>query len=221
MLNPRSRRSSLAILAALVAACGGTLSTPAAVTIEPSAAPAVSSGPGRATPLAPSSRSPDSPAASPPETSEPRPAIDAAWAQTQLTDVTTGETFRIADLAGRVVIVEPMAIWCTKCFAQQGEVYSALEELDPERVAYILLDVDPNETGPALAEYRSRNGFTGRYAIAGLETARALAADFGDQVLNPPNTPMILIGVDGRITFTEFGHKPAATVAQLARDHGA
>jgi hypothetical protein len=149
------------------------------------------------------------------------PTIDAAWAQAELTDVATGERFRIADLAGRVVILEPMAIWCSKCFAQQGEVYSALEELKPERVAYVLLDVDPNETGPALADYRSRNGFTGTYAIAGLETARALAADFGDQVLNPPSTPMILIGTDGRVTFTEFGHKSSAVVADLAREHGA
>jgi len=149
------------------------------------------------------------------------PVIDAAWAQTELTDAATGQTFRIADLAGKTVIVEPMAIWCVNCLAQQGDVYSALDELDPERVAYVLLDVDPNETEAALADYRSQNGFTGTYAIAGRETARALAEDFGDQVLNPPSTPMILIGTDGRVTFTEFGHKSPETIIQLARDHGA
>lgn len=222
MSNRTRRATSLAIVVALVAACAGTISTPPAIPIEPSAAtPSRSVAPAEASPSAPSSRSPGSPVAPTPEPSDPRPQIDAAWAQTELTDVASGETFRIADLAGRVVIVETMAIWCVNCLAQQDEVYSALDELDPERVAYILLDVDPNETGPALAEYRSRNGFTGTYVIAGRETARALAADFGDQVLNPPNTPMILIGVDGRITLTDFGHKPAATVAQLARDHGA
>ncbi|MGQ0430770.1 MAG: hypothetical protein ACT452_00010 [Microthrixaceae bacterium] len=78
-----------------------------------------------------------------------------------------------------------------------------------------------SETGPALAKYRTGNGFTGTYAIAGDEVARALAADFGDQVLNPPSTPMILIGADGRVTLTDFGHKPAAAVVRLARDHGA
>jgi thiol-disulfide isomerase/thioredoxin len=222
MSNRSGRPASLAIVAALIAGCGGTLSTPPGVTVEPSAATSSASvASAEASPITPSSHSPGSPGASAPEPSDLQPVIEAAWAQAELTDVATGETFRIADLAGRVVIVETMAIWCTKCFAQQGEVYSALEGLDSERVAYILLDVDPNETGPALAEYRSRNGFSGTYAIAGLETARALAADFGDQVLNPPSTPMIVIGVDGRITFTEFGHKPAATVAQLARDHGA
>ena len=51
------------------------------------------------------------------------PVIDAAWAQTELTDAATGQTFRIADLAGKTVIVEPMAIWCVNCLAQQGDVY--------------------------------------------------------------------------------------------------
>ena len=149
------------------------------------------------------------------------PTIDAAWAQVELVDVASGERFRIADRAGTTVILETMAIWCTNCRAQQGEVYRALDELDPARVVYVLLDVDPNETDTALAQYRTRNGFTGVYAIAGQEVARALRDDFGDQVLNPPSTPMILIGSDGRVTLTPFGHKSAAEVVELAREHGA
>ncbi len=213
---PRTPRlASLAIVAVLVAACGGTVATQEATPAPPSVAP------NDANPSAPSSRSPESPAPATAEPTDPGPSIDAAWAQAELTDVATGETFRIADLAGRVVIVETMAIWCVNCLAQQGDVYAALDELDPERVAFVILDVDPNETASALAEYRSRNGFTGTYAIAGREVARGLAADFGDQVLSPPNTPMILIGIDGRITLTAFGHKSTATVVELAREHGA
>jgi hypothetical protein len=100
-------------------------------------------------------------------------------------------------------------------------VYAALEQLDPERVAYVLLDVDPSESAEALAEYRERNGFTGTYAIADRATARALVDEFGDQMVNPPATPMILIGSDGRITLTPFGHKSATDVVQLAYQHGA
>jgi thiol-disulfide isomerase/thioredoxin len=216
--------ASLAVVAALVLACGGPVATPTTVPVEtPNEPPAQSVAPLELAPSAPSSHSAGSPEplAGSPGASAVLPVIEAAWAQNELTDVATGEAFRIADLAGRVVIIETMAIWCVNCRAQQGEVYAALDELDPERVAYVLLDVDPNETGPALAEYRSRNGFTGTYAIAGDEVARALASDFGDQVLNPPSTPMILIGADGRVTLTDFGHKPAAAVVRLARDHGA
>ena len=203
----------------LVAACssaGGSASTASAPPASPEASTPTPVG------QAPTGSPTDRPSA--PVTTAPTiaaPVIDAAWAQTELTDAATGQTFRIADLAGKTVIVEPMAIWCVNCLAQQGDVYSALDELDPEQVAYVLLDVDPNETEAALADYRTQNGFTGTYAIAGRETARALAEDFGDQVLNPPSTPMILIGTDGRVTFTDFGHKSPETILQLARDHGA
>lgn len=214
--------SGLLVGVLLVAACSSAGPGVAAPTGgAASVAPSQSSAP----PDAPSATAPSSPAVGSPAPSVaatvPPPTIDEAWAQAELTDVATGQSFRIADLAGKTIIVETMAIWCTNCRAQQGEVYRALEGLDPDRVAYVLLDVDPNETGPALAAYRTRNGFTGTYAIAGRDVARALAADFGDQVLNPPSTPMILIGTDGQVTLTAFGPKSADTVVQLARDHGA
>jgi len=214
------RIASLAAIAVVVAACasgGGAgpsqTATPTSA-LPPTATPATPPTPSRPPPSAGASPASVAPTATP-------PVIDAAWAQAELTDVATGESFRIADLAGKAVIVETMAIWCTNCLAQQGDVYRALDDLDSDRVAYVLLDVDPNETAPALAEYRTRNGFTGTYVIAGRETARALADEYGDQVLNPPSTPMILIGTDGRITLTDFGHKSSETIVQLVRDHGA
>jgi hypothetical protein len=219
MVEQRLRTSSLAAVALLVAGCASAgdpslaprgTPLPARTALPPTAAPSSPGSPAAAT---------SSPLASAAATAIA--VIDAPWAQAELTDVTTGEPFRIADLAGKTVILETMAIWCTNCRAQQGDVYRALDDLDPDRVAYVLLDVDPSETAPALADYRTQNGFTGIYAIAGRETARALAEEFGDQVLNPPSTPMILIGTDGRITLTDFGHKSPDTVLQLARDHGA
>ena len=211
------RIASLGALALVVAACASAGGAGPAQTATPTAALPPTAAP--ATPSRPPPSAGVSPASVAPTVTPP--VIDAAWAQAELTDVATGESFRIADLAGKAVIVETMAIWCTNCLAQQGDVYRALGDLDSDRVAYVLLDVDPNETAPALAEYRTRNGFTGTYAIAGRETARALADEYGDQVLNPPSTPMILIGTDGRITLTDFGHKSSETIVQLVRDHGA
>jgi thiol-disulfide isomerase/thioredoxin len=224
MLTRRRRHLPLALtLGLIVAGCASGGATPD--TVAPSSS-APSMAPSAAPPATPApSGSPSAEPASPaPPTVGPTatpPAITASWAQVELTDVATGATFRIADLAGKTVILETMAIWCTKCFAQQGDVYAALEQLDPERLAYVLLDVDPNESADALAEYRRRNGFEGTYAIADRDLARALAAEFGDQILNPPSTPMVLIGSDGGITLTPFGPKSPDDVIRLARDHGA
>ena len=209
--------ATIAIAAACSSSGGADPSASAAVTAS---APPPSAGP-VATPsttAAGASAAPASPAAT---VTAAAVVLDQPWATAELTDVTTGDTFRIADLAGRTVILETMAIWCTNCRAQQGEVYEALEQLDPERVAYVLLDVDPSESGPALATYRERNEFSGVYAIAGTTTARALADEFGDQVLNPPATPIIFIGSDGRVTLTDYGPKSVDELVALAREHGA
>jgi hypothetical protein len=147
--------------------------------------------------------------------------LDRPWATAQLVDVSTGDTFRIADHAGKVIVIETMAIWCTNCRRQQGDVQAALGRLAAGSVVYVVLDTEPSENGESLAAYRERNGFEGRYAIAGAQVARDLAAEFGDQVLNPPSTPMILVGVDGRVTLTDFGHKSPDEIVALAESHGA
>ncbi len=150
------------------------------------------------------------------------PVLDQAWATAELTDAARGETFRLADFAGRTVIIETMAIWCTNCKRQQEAVYEGLARLETDAVTYVLLDVDPSETAAALVAYRESNGFDGIYAVAGDEVARALAAEFGDQVLNPPATPMIVIDRNGAVTLTEYGHhRSPDEVVALAQEHGA
>ncbi len=217
------RRTSLVLSALLVAACSapGTAAPTGESTATPTppmTTPAAGSGTPTAEPGTPPAAEPSAGATREPSST---PVLDQAWATAELVDVETGEPFRIADLAGTTVILEPMAIWCTKCLAQQGHVEEALGQLDRERVAYVLLDVDPNETAKALKDFRRRHGFTGIYAVANRDVARALAAEFGDQVLNPPSTPMILIGADGRVTLTAFGQKRVDEVVALAREHGA
>jgi thiol-disulfide isomerase/thioredoxin len=117
--------------------------------------------------------------------------------------------------------IETMAIWCSNCRAQQVAVQAALAQLPADRVVYVVLDVDPNEDAASLAGYREANGFEGLFAIAGPDVARALAADFGDQFLNPPSTSMLIVGTDRTLTRTDFGHKSADEIVALARAHGA
>lgn len=206
-------------MAITVAGCGGSIESPAsaATATAAGAVPSHASG-------APETTSPPTgssgPSASIPPPSAPGIVLAQDWASAALVDVATGETFRMADYAGRVIIMETMAIWCSKCRAQQVDVKAALQEL-PEDVVYVVLDVDPNEDAASLAAYREQNGFEGRYAIAETVVARALAAEFGDQILNPPSTPIVFIGTDGRVTLTEFGHKSTSELVEMARVHGA
>jgi thiol-disulfide isomerase/thioredoxin len=233
MTDRRRRLASLALaLAALtvVAACtassGGTSGAsqqPAAASIPPTPARAASQTPGRtASPTPAASAAAVTPGSSPvAAATAPGVVLTQAWATAPLVDVSTGETFRIADYAGKVVILETMAIWCSSCRAQQGDVQAALARLPADKVVFVVLDTDKSENAASLAAYRTKNGFEGRYAIAGNEVARALAADFGDQFLNPPVTPMLVIGTDGTVTRTDFGHKSTDQIVALAEANGA
>ncbi len=208
----------LAISALLVAACTGSAGAPSvkAETSGRSPAPSVFAAPSGSA----AERS-TAPGSSPRTPSAPSVVLDQAWAAAPLVDAVTGEPFRIADHAGKVILVETMAIWCSNCLAQQVDVHSALARLPADHVVYVVLDVDPNEDAASLAAYRERHGFLGRYAIAGKDVARALAAEFGDQFLNPPSTPMLVVGTDGTVTRTDFGHKSPDTIVALAEAHGA
>jgi thiol-disulfide isomerase/thioredoxin len=146
-------------------------------------------------------------------------AGDEAWRTASIRDVVSGEDFRIADLEGKVVAIEAMAVWCLNCRFQQLEAQAALEEVDSPDVVYLSLDIDPNERAEDLAEYARREGFDWRFAVASPEVARSLAATFGDQVLSPPATPLIVLGPDGQVVEQHIGIKGARSLAALFEEH--
>jgi hypothetical protein len=133
------------------------------------------------------------------------------WLSLPLADARTGEAFTMADYNGKVVLVETMAIWCTKCLQQQMQVVE-LHSLLGEREDFISvgLDVDPNEDSPALKAYTEERGFDWVYAVAPPELSNALADQYGANFLNPPSTPMLIIDRHGAVHPLPFGIKSAA-----------
>jgi thiol-disulfide isomerase/thioredoxin len=142
-----------------------------------------------------------------------------AWRTAPLRDVVTGEEFRLSDLQGKVVAIEAMAIWCVNCRVQQGEAQVALEQVASPDVVYISLDVDPNERPGSLAEYAQREGFKWHFVVASPEVSRSLAATFGDQILSPPATPLVVLGPDGELIEKHIGIKGADDLAALFQEH--
>lgn len=195
MRHPRR----LAILPLAALALAGCVSvSPAATPAAPSVAPGATATP-----------------ATVPASATPTPIAQverAAWQTATLTDVRTGETFTIADFAGKVVAIEPMAAWCVNCLRQQEAAVKALAALDSEDVVYISLGIDPTELPEDLAAYARERGFDWRFVLADRDLLRQLAGAFGDQVLSPPSTPKILVGRDGTVTGPTFGFTDAAAL---------
>ena len=135
------------------------------------------------------------------------------WFSVELTDVQTGQTFTMNDYAGKVVLVETMAIWCPNC-ARQGKEVRNMHELlgHPDDLISVSLDVDPNEDQASLKAYTEEFGFDWHFAVAPLEVARALGNLYSAQYLNPPLSPMLIIDRDGNVQNLEYGEKSAETL---------
>ena len=134
-----------------------------------------------------------------------------AWFSAELIDVHTGEAFRINDLQGQVILVETMAVWCSNCLRQQREVQALHEVLgDREDFTSIALDIDINEDADKLRNFATSNGFDWRYAVAPIEVARQFGELYGQQFLNPPSTPILLVDLHGEVHLLPFGIKSTA-----------
>jgi len=142
------------------------------------------------------------------------------WFDFELTDVQTGESFTMNGYAGKVVLVETMAIWCPNCLFQANEVRKMHKLLDnPEDVISVSLDVDVNEDGASLKDYTNEFGFEWHFAIASLEVARALGNLYSAQYLNPPLSPMLIIDRNGEVHQLEYGQKDAEKLFESVKPY--
>jgi len=143
-------------------------------------------------------------------------ATTPEWFDMELTDAQTGETFTMNDYAGKVVLVETMAIWCPNCIVQANEVRNLHESLgNPDDLISVSLDVDFNEDQASLKEYASGFGFDWRFAVAPLLVARALGNLYSAQYLNPPLSPMLIIDREGNVHELEYGKKDVETLQKI------
>lgn len=135
------------------------------------------------------------------------------WFSMELTDVQTGETFTVNDYAGKVILLETMAMWCPNCLVQANEVRNLHEALgQPEDLISVSLDVDVNEDSDSLKEYVQGYGFEWHFAVAPLAVARELGNLYTAQYLNPPLSPMLIIDREGNVHHLEYGFKDVETL---------
>jgi thiol-disulfide isomerase/thioredoxin len=147
----------------------------------------------------------DKPAATPDAMMQP-----AAWFGVTLTNVNTGTTFTLNDFKGKVVLVELMAVWCPTCLQQQQQIVALQAKLGMQTdLVRLSLDIDPNEDATKLKAFTASHGFDWSYAVAPASVAREIGQLYGDQFLNPPSTPMLIVDRTGGVHPLAFGLKSA------------
>ena len=145
----------------------------------------------------------------------------ADWLGTPLVDARTSRNFKISDFSGKVVLVETMAVWCSTCFAQQEQIQSLHEMMNGNAdLVSVSLDIDPNETSDILTKYSNANtGFDWSYAIAPADLAREIGKTYGDQFLNPPSAPILIIDRHGIAHPLPFGLKSADVLMKAVQPY--
>ena len=135
----------------------------------------------------------------------------AEWTHTALTNVRTGDTFTLADYAGKIVYVEPMATWCPLCRVQLGYDQAARSQVDTDNVVFIGLSLEIGLSDSDLANYADQNGFDMDFAVMPQEMLPLLADDFGREVASAPSTPHFIIYPDGTFSELSTGYDQTAT----------
>ena len=68
-----------------------------------------------------------------------------SWFENEFVNVNTGETFRIVDLKGKVILVETMATWCSNCCAgwlQSNPESARFQRAGRSRISVLLPNSD-------------------------------------------------------------------------------
>ena len=117
------------------------------------------------------------------------------WRTATLTDVTTGEDFKISEL-DPPVLAHPFAIWCGTCKSQNEQIDTLQESAD---YSVVQLNIGDGETGDDVVAYAEENGYAehSRFAVAPNDVTESLVDEFGASAVSPPQSPVILLCPNG------------------------
>ncbi len=94
----------------------------------------------------------------------PIQVLNSNWKSAPLTNAATGQTFTLSQYAGKVVVLQFMAVYCQYCLAEGHQLVSVQQSLSGNsqaagQVVMITVDVDPNENLAQLKSYVQQNNF--------------------------------------------------------------
>jgi hypothetical protein len=151
-----------------------------------------------------------------PTTTQQRPE----WLDIPVTDARTKTPLRLADFAGKTVVVESMAIGCVPCYVQQLASKQALAQLSDDQVVYVSLNMLPGTSAAQLRQYADENQFSWIFATDTEQISPALKQHFGIHILNVDAVPMFFISPRGKVSALHTGGIVADDLVRLILAQG-
>lgn len=120
-----------------------------------------------------------------------------------------GKPFKLADLKGKVLVIDLWATWCTPCRVSTPELVSLQKEFGPKGFEVIGLDIDPDSDTPEdVRAFAKEFKVNYKLAFADRELARAL--------MRGGNIPQsIIVSRDGQILEHLVGYHPVRTPERM------
>ena len=120
-----------------------------------------------------------------------------------------GQTFKLADLKGKVLVIDLWATWCGPCRSSTPELVNLQKEFGPRGFEVIGLDIDPDSDTPEdVKDFADEFKINYKLAFANKELARSM--------MRGGNIPQsIVIGRDGKILEHFIGFHPVRTPEKL------
>jgi thiol-disulfide isomerase/thioredoxin len=140
----------------------------------------------------------------------------AGWYEAELTDVRTDESFTIASLAEKPVLVENFAVWCSNCQRQQ-ETLVEYKKAVGDSVEVVAINVDPNEDAAKVRSHVNEHGFDWRYAVAPPDVTNSFKDQFGQKILVPPQVPKVLVCPGNSVKRLPYGNKGVEELQSLVQ----
>lgn len=135
-------------------------------------------------------------------------ALAASALETPLKTV-DGKSFKLADLKGKVLVIDLWATWCGPCRNSTPELVNLQKEYGSKGFEVVGLDIDPNSDTPEdVKEFADDFDINYKLAFADRELAMSLMR--GGSI---PQS--IVVGRDGRILDHLVGFSPTNTPKRL------
>ena len=121
-----------------------------------------------------------------------------ALLSTSFTDTASGNSFKLSDYSGKVILVELISTKCPACLEQQKSI-QAYQGSAGKDVMVVSLDIVPSETTADLQDHLGMTTFKWSYAKAPDELINEIGAQFGSQYIEPANAPLLVIDGMGNV----------------------
>lgn len=126
-----------------------------------------------------------------PATTDSQDDPDLSWREATLRDVITGEEFSFTGFE-QPVFLHTFAIWCSTC-SRQHQAFDEFQASTGADHRIVEVNIDPGEDAGAVRAHASNKEYDWYFTVASDTLADQLAAEFGNVMLSPPSSPVILL----------------------------